>query len=104
MKKDLHRDYSALCNNTTVPPASEYLFGDLSKLTKDISNANKLARKVRPQHVRGPNRKFSMSCQRNQGPQGNRHFQPYQRLRNDLLSIGCPPRSKYKKEGEPKQT
>ena len=47
MKKDLHRDYSALCNNTTVPPTSEYLFGDLSKLTKDISNANKLARKVR---------------------------------------------------------
>ena len=46
MKKDLHRDYSALCNNTTVPPTSEYLFGDLSKLTKDISNANKLARKV----------------------------------------------------------
>ena len=30
MKKDLHRDYSALCNNTTVPPISEYLFGDLS--------------------------------------------------------------------------
>ena len=48
MKKDLHRDYSALCNNTTDPPTSEYLFGDLSK--------------------------------------------------------GCPPRSKYKKEGEPKQT
>ena len=58
MNKDLHRNYSALCNNTTVPPTSEYLFGDLSKLTKDISDANKLARKVRPQHVRGPNRKF----------------------------------------------
>ena len=62
MKKDLHRDYLALCINTTVSPTSEYyLFGDLSKLTKDISDANKLARKVRPQHVRGPNRKFSMS-------------------------------------------
>ena len=58
MKKDLHRDYSALCNNTTVHPTLEYLFGHLSKLTKDISDANKLARKVRPQHVRGPNRKF----------------------------------------------
>ena len=104
MKKDLHRDYSALCNNTTVPPTSEYLFGDLSKLTKDISDANKLARKVRPQHVRGPNRKFNMSSQRNQGPQGNRRFQLYQRPRNDFLSKGRPPRSKYKKEGEPKQT
>ena len=104
MKKDLHRDYSALCNNTTVPPTSEYLFGDLSKLTKDISDANKLAKKVRPQHVRGPNRKFNMSSQRNQGPQGNRRFQPYQRPRNDFLSKGRPPRSKYKKEGEPKQT
>ena len=83
MKKDLHRDYSALCINTTVSPTSEYyLFGDLSKLTKDISDANKLARKVRPQHVRGPNRKFSMSSQRNQDPEGNRRFQPYQRLRN----------------------
>ena len=104
MKKDLHRDYSALCNNTTVPPTSEYLFGDLSELTKDISDANKLARKVRPQHVRGPNRKFNMSSQCNQGPQGNRRFQAYQRPRNDFLSKGRPPRSKYKKEGEPKQT
>ena len=69
MKKDLHRNYSALCNNTTVPPTSEYLFGNLSKLTKDISDANKLARKVRPQHVRGSSRKFNMSSQRNQGPQ-----------------------------------
>ena len=85
MNKDLHRNYSALCNNTTVPHTSEYLFGDLSKLTKDISDANKLARKVRPQHVRGPNRNFSMSSQRNQGPQGNRRFQPYQRPRNDFF-------------------
>ena len=40
MKKDLHRDYAALCNDTTVPSSSEFLFGDLSKLTKDISDAN----------------------------------------------------------------
>ena len=51
MKKDLHRDYTALCTSTTIPPTSEYLFGDLSKLTKDISDANKLAKKVRPQQV-----------------------------------------------------
>lgn len=41
MKKDLHRDYAALCTSSTIPPTSEYLFGDLSKLTKDISDANK---------------------------------------------------------------
>ena len=42
MKKDLHKDYAALCSAATVPATSEYLFGDLSKLTKDISEANKL--------------------------------------------------------------
>ena len=52
MKKDLHRDYAALCTS------SEYLFGDLSKLTKDISEANKLAKKVRPQQARAHNRKY----------------------------------------------
>ena len=31
MKKDLHRDYAALCTSSTIPPTSEYLFGDLSK-------------------------------------------------------------------------
>jgi hypothetical protein len=46
LKKDLHKDFAALCNVNT--PSGEYLFGDLSKLTKDISDANKLAKKVRP--------------------------------------------------------
>ena len=74
MKKDLHRDYAALCTSTTIPPTSEYLFGDLSKLTKDISDASKLAKKVRPQQARAHNRKYSTSSQRNQG---NRRYQPY---------------------------
>ena len=47
MKKDLHKDYVALCSASTVPVSSEYLFGDLSKLTKGISEANKLTKKVR---------------------------------------------------------
>ena len=86
MKKDLHRDYAALsCTSTTIPSTSEYLFGDLSKLTKDISDANKLAKKVRPQQARAHNRKYSKSSQRNQG---NRRYQPYQRPRNDFLSKG----------------
>ncbi|KAK3725266.1 hypothetical protein QZH41_001280 [Actinostola sp. cb2023] len=48
MKKDLYKDYAALCNSWTVPSTSEYLFGNLSKLTKDITEANKLTKKVRP--------------------------------------------------------
>ena len=101
MKKDLHRDYAALCTSSTIPPTSEYLFGDLSKLTKDISDANKLAKKVRPQQARAHNRKYSTSSQRNQG---NRRYQPYQRPRTDFLSKGRLPRSKFKKEGDTKQT
>jgi hypothetical protein len=107
MKKDLHRDYAALCSSSTVPPSSGYLFGDLSKLTKDISEANKLTKKVRPPHysnVRG--RKFGSNSRyhsNNQSAQGNRRFNPYQRPRNDFLSKGHPPRSKTKKEGEAKQ-
>ena len=58
MKNDLHHDYAALCTSTTIPPTSEYLFGDLSKLTKDISDANKLAKKVRPEQARAHNRKY----------------------------------------------
>ena len=42
---------------------STYL--EKSKLTKDVSNANKLARKVTPQHVEEANGKFSMSSQCN---------------------------------------
>ena len=43
MKKDLHEDYAALYSAATVPATSEYLFGDLLKLTKDISEVNKFA-------------------------------------------------------------
>ena len=46
MKKHLNKDYAALCSAATVPATLEYLFGDLSKLTKDISEANKLTKKV----------------------------------------------------------
>ena len=45
MKKELHDDYAALCNAST--PALDKLFGDLTKQTKDIQEANKVAKKVR---------------------------------------------------------
>lgn len=57
IKKELHRNYMALSTSTTIPPTSEYLFGDLSKITKDISDANKLAKKVRPQQARANSQK-----------------------------------------------
>ena len=46
MKKDLHKDYATLPSAAAVSVTSKYLFGDLSKLTKDISEANKLTKKV----------------------------------------------------------
>ena len=56
MKKDLHKDYATLCSAATVPATSEYLFGDLSKLTKDISEANKLTKIVCPRKYTTPQR------------------------------------------------
>ncbi|CAH3152556.1 unnamed protein product, partial [Porites lobata] len=34
MKKEMHKDYAALCNVSTVDGSSEFLFGDLTKLAK----------------------------------------------------------------------
>ena len=47
MKKELHDDFAAVCNTST--PASDELFDDLTKLTKDIQEANKVAKKVKPE-------------------------------------------------------
>lgn len=46
MKKELHKDYGSVCS--TVVGTAEFLFGDFSKLTKDITDANKLKKKMRP--------------------------------------------------------
>jgi hypothetical protein len=40
----LNKDFAALCN--VHVPCGDFLFGDLSKATKDITDANKLAKKV----------------------------------------------------------
>ena len=50
MKKEQNKDYSALCNSSTVDASSEFLFGDLSELAKDITVANKRTKKVRLSH------------------------------------------------------
>jgi len=104
MKRDLHRDYSALCTSTTVPPTSEYLFGDLSKLTKDISDVNKLAKKFRPQQARAHSRKYGSTSQRNQGYQSKRRYQPYQRPRNDFFIQRPSPKIKVQEGGRHETT
>ena len=51
MKKELNKGYGSVCS--TVVETSGYLFSDLSKLAKDISNANKLTKKMRPSQSTG---------------------------------------------------
>lgn len=105
MKKELNKDYAALCNSSTVDASSEFLFGDLSKLAKDITDANKLTKKVRPSHQQGNysrSNRYTAGGRRSFGNQGHR-FSPYQRGRNDFLSKGHPPKSRMKKEGAAKQ-
>ena len=77
MKREMHKDYAALCNLSIVDGNSEYLFGDLSKLAKDITEANKLRKKVRPQHS-GTCRGDKYAGRSTYGS-SQRRFQPYSR-------------------------
>ena len=105
MKRDLHRDYAALCNATTVPSSSEFLFGDLSKLTKDILEANKLTKKVRPashSSSHGRKSKFTSHYSANR----NRRFAHYAYPRaryNDNFFIQKPLSANERKKGEHNQ-
>lgn len=51
MKKESHKDYVSVCS--TVVGTSEFLLGDLSKLTKDITDVNKLTKRMRPSQSTG---------------------------------------------------
>ena len=99
MKNDLHHDYAALCSSTTLEFPSEYLFSDLSKLTKDIADANKLTRKVR----RAPCGQQQSQKPHNDSQRfapysyGNGRFPPNQRAHGDFLSKGHYPKTKIKK-------
>ena len=104
MKKDLHRDYAALCNTTTVPPTLEFLFGDLSKLTKDISDANKLTKRVRPPPAHNARGRKSTNHYYTTQSSRNRRFTPYSTARTDnFLSKNRSPMTKGKKESTNKQ-
>ena len=73
MRKELNHDYAALCNPNAVEGTSDLLFGDLSKLAKDITEANKLTKKVRSPHhtsARGDRYGGRSSYGANQGTAG----------------------------------
>jgi len=103
MKEEMHKDYAALCNLSTVDGTSEYLFGDLSKLAKDITGADKLTKKVRPQHS-GTSR-GDKCVGRSAYGSSQRRFRPYPRGKSsDFLGksrLSKPPRKK--KDGETSQ-
>ena len=103
MKKEMHKDYAALCNLSTVDGTTEYLFGDLSKLAKDITEANKLTKRVRPQH--SGNSRGDKYAGRSTYGSSQRRFQPYPRGKSsDFLGksrFSKPPRKK--KDGETSQ-
>jgi hypothetical protein len=76
MKKELNQDLTALCN--TAIQSGEFLFGDLTKLTKDITETNKLTKRVRSSQSSTsgrPQNTYRPSYNSNE----NRRFQPYQR-------------------------
>ena len=53
MKKELNPDLAAMCNTAQ---SGEFLFGDLSQLTNDITETNKLTKKVRSSQSTSNNR------------------------------------------------
>ena len=104
MKKELSHDLAALCN--TAIESGEFLFGDLSKLTKDIIETNKLTKHVRPSQssTNGrPETAYRPFYNNNETTETIR-FQPYQRpRRGHFLDRGRGQRAKWKKEGPMKK-
>ena len=99
MTNDLNKDYAALCSSSLVGQTYEYFFGDLSKLAKDNTDANRLTKKVRlsaPQASHSRDRSNRLGDRKIYGHHNNR-YAPY-RVRNDFLSKSQPPRGR-KKEG-----
>ena len=104
MKKELNNDYVALCNPNAVEGTSEFLFGDLSKLAKDITEANKLTKKVRPPHHTSGRGDWYGGHSSYGANQGNRRFQPYQRGKSSaFLGKSRFSKQRKKKEGEASQ-
>jgi len=102
MKKETHKDYAVLCNPSTVERNSEVLFGDLSKLAKDISEANKLTKKVCPQH--SANSRGDKNGGRSAYGSSQRRFHPYHMGKpSDFLGKSRFSKQRKKKDGETSQ-
>ena len=94
MKKELNPDLAALCNTAK---SGEFLFGDLSQLSKEITETNKLTKKVRSSHSTSSNR--PKATHRPPYNNDNRRFQPYQRpRRGHFLERGRSQGMKRKKD------
>ena len=95
MKKDLHKDFAALCN--VHMPSGDYLFGDLSKATKEITDANKLAKRVR---AAGSYQTTSRVSRGNffygSSNRAQRRYQPYNRNKTPFFEKGRFPTTKKK--------
>ena len=103
MKKELHKDYGSVCS--TVVGRSEFLFGDLSKLTKDITDADKLMKKMRSPRSTGRGDMYRAHSHRTHGSfasRGENRFHPYQyhgSKNSNFLGRSPYPKFKKKKEG-----
>ena len=98
MKKELNQDLASLCN--TGIQSGEFLFGDLTKLTKDITETNKLTKRVRSSQPSTSGRpQFAHRPSYNNTTE-SRRFQPYQRpRRGHFLDRGRGQGTKRKKAG-----
>ena len=104
MKKELRKDYGSVCS--TVVGTSEFLFGDLCKLAKDITDANKLTKKMRPTQSSGRRDTYRHGPHRSQGSfssRGSNRFHPYQGSKSSNF-LGRSPYPKFKKKKEGGQT
>lgn len=98
MKKELSHDLAALCNSAIE--SGEFLFGDLSKLTKDIRETSKLTRKVRPSQS-STNGRSKTAYRPSYNNNETRRFQPYGQRprRGHFLDRGRGYGPKREKEG-----
>lgn len=100
MKKELHKDYAAICNAPAKEDGnSEFLFGDLSKVTKEITEANKLTKKVRPAKSNHTRDGRNYQNRSNYSGAGYNRFRPYDKNRSNFLHRGQSSKFKKKKEG-----
>jgi hypothetical protein len=101
MKQDMHIDFQVLCN---VPiPSGEFLFGDLSKHTKDIADANKLVKKVRSYQAATARSRQSSSSTYSRFSTGQyRRGHPYQR--REIFRPRSVSQCKEKERGSCKKT